>query len=152
MSLWENMELSFQESGTVTICDILQVLVLSYFQGSQSSTWEDLVNALFIWVIDIWSLTLRYSTAHFLSFFLFFFKFIYLWLCWVFISVRGFSLAVASGGHSSSPCAGLSLSWPLLLWSTGSRCAGSVVVAHGPTCSAACGIFPDQGSNLCLLH
>ena len=28
----------------------------------------------------------------------------------------------------------------------------SVVVAHGLSCSAACGIFPDQGSNLCPLH
>ena len=78
--------------------------------------------------------------------------FIYLWLCWVFISVRGLSLVVASGGHSSSRCAGLSLSLPLLLRSTGSRCAGSVVVAHGPSCSAARGIFPDQGSNPCPLH
>ena len=25
-------------------------------------------------------------------------------------------------------------------------------VAHGPSCSAACGIFPDQGSNPCPLH
>ena len=74
------------------------------------------------------------------------------WLCWVFVSVRGLSLVVASRGHSSSRCAGLSLSRPLLLQSTGSRCAGSVVVAHGPSCSAACGIFPDQGSNPCLLH
>ena len=40
----------------------------------------------------------------------------------------------------------------LLLWSTGSRRAGSVVVAHGPSCSAACGIFLDQGSNPCPLH
>ena len=30
--------------------------------------------------------------------------------------------------------------------------AGSVIVAHGPSCSAACGIFPDQGSNPCPLH
>ena len=78
--------------------------------------------------------------------------FIYLWLCWVFVSVRGLSLVEASGGHSSSRCAGLSLSRPLLLWSTGSRRAGSVVVAHGPSCSTACGIFPDQGSNPCPLH
>ena len=77
---------------------------------------------------------------------------IYLWLCWVFVSLRGLSLVVASGGHSSSRCAGLSLSRPLLLRSTGSRCAGSVVVPHGPSCSAACGIFPDQGSNPCPLH
>ena len=73
-------------------------------------------------------------------------------LCWVFIYVRGLSLVVASGGHSSSRCAGLSLSRPLLLRSTGSRCAGSVVVAHGLSCSVACGIFPDQGSNPCPLH
>ena len=38
------------------------------------------------------------------------------------------------------------------LRSTGSRRAGSVVVAHGPRCSAACGIFPDQGSNPRPLH
>ena len=86
----------------------------------------------------------------------FFLIFIYLcilfWLCWVFISVRGPSLVAASGGHSSSQCAGLSLSRPLLLRSTGSRRAGSVVVAHGPSCSAACGISPDQGSNPCPLH
>ena len=66
--------------------------------------------------------------------------------------MRGLSLVVASGDHSSSRCAGLSLSWPLLLQSTGSRRAGSVVVAYGPSCSVACGIFPDQGSNPCPLH
>ena len=44
------------------------------------------------------------------------------------------------------------------LWHAGSvvvdlglQSAGSVVVAHGLSCSAACGIFPDQGSNPCLL-
>ena len=36
--------------------------------------------------------------------------------------------------------------------STGSRRAGSVIVAHGPSRSAACGIPPDQGSNPCPLH
>ena len=66
--------------------------------------------------------------------------------------MRGLSLVVASGGHSSSRCAGLSLSRPLLLRSTGSRRAGSVVVAHGLSCSTARGIFPDQGSNPCPLH
>ena len=34
---------------------------------------------------------------------------------------------------------------------SGSR-TGSVVVAYGLSCSAACGIFLDQGSNPCLLH
>ena len=89
----------------------------------------------------------------------YFFKYIYIYiyifylrLCWVFVSVRGLSPVAASGGHSSSRCAGLSLSWSLLLWSRGSRCAGSVIVAYGPSCSATCGIFPDQGSNPCPLH
>ena len=65
-----------------------------------------------------------FNESFFLSFFLSF------WLCWVFVSVRGLSLVAASGGHSSSRCAGLSLSWPLLLRSRSSRCAGSVVVAQ----------------------
>ena len=98
----------------------------------------------------------------FLSLSLFYLEFLYLFIYFIFIylfmsvlvfvSVRGLSLAAASGGHSSSRCAGLSLSRPLLLRSTGSRCAGSAIVAHGLSCSAACGIFPDQGSNPCPLH
>ena len=66
--------------------------------------------------------------------------------------MRGLSPVAASGGHSSSRCTGLSLSWPLPLQSTSSRHAGSIVVAHGLSCSAVCGIFPDQGSNPCPLH
>ena len=73
-------------------------------------------------------------------------------MCWVFVSVWGLSPVAASGGHSSSRCVGLSLSRPLLLRSKGSRRAGSVAVAHGPSCSTARGIFPDQGSNPCPLH
>ena len=45
------------------------------------------------------------------------------------------------------------------LWLAGSvvvahglQSAGSVVVVHGLSCSEACGIFPDQGLNLCPLH
>ena len=83
---------------------------------------------------------------------LFIYLFIIFWLCWVFVSMRGLSLVAASGGHSSSRYAGLSLLRPLLLWSTGSRRAGSVVVAHGPSCSTACGILPGQGSNPSPLH
>ena len=88
----------------------------------------------------------------FVCFYIIYLFILFLWLCWVFISERGLSLVAASGGHSSSRCAGLSLSHPLLLRSTSSRRAGSVVVAHGLSCSAACGIFPDQGSNPCPLH
>ena len=103
-------------------------------------------------VFIAFSLTFILFIYLFIYFLNFIYLFIYFWLCWVFISVRGLSLVAASGGHSSSWCAGLSLSRPLLLRSTGSRRAGSVVVAHGPSCSAACGILPDQSSNPCPLH
>ena len=97
----------------------------------------------------------------------FFNKFIYLFyfsLCWVFVAACGLSLVAASGGYSSLQCAGFSLRWLLLLQSMDSRHAGfsscgtqalegmgSVVVARGLSCFAACEIFPDQGSNTCPL-
>ena len=55
--------------------------------------------------------------------------FIYFWLRWAFIAARRLSLVAASGGYSSLRCTGFSLRWLLLLWSTSSRLAGSVVVA-----------------------
>ena len=73
-------------------------------------------------------------------------------LLWVFFAVHKLSLVVASGGCTSLWCAGFSLQWPLPLRSTGSRHAGSAVMAHGPSCSAACEIFPDQGLNPCPLR
>ena len=98
--------------------------------------------------------------------FLFIYLFIYLFICLLFLSVlglrfvRGLSPVAASRGHSSSRCgdrsssrcAGLSPPRPLPLRGTGSRRAGSATVAHGPSRSVACGIFPDQGSNPCPLH
>ena len=106
-----------------------------------------------IWITNFQFSKIFKSYLFYLHFTLFFLSFfLYFWLCWVFVSVRGFSLVAASGGHSSSRCAGLSLSRPLLLRSTSSRRAGSVIMAHGPSRSMACGILPDQGSNPCPLH
>ena len=34
----------------------------------------------------------------------------------------------------------------------GLQSTGSIVVAHGLCCFLACGFFPDQESNPCLLH
>ena len=90
---------------------------------------------------------------------LFFFKLIATLFIYLFLAVLGLrflwglSLVAASGGHSSSwcgghsssRCVGLSLTQPLPLRGTVSRRAGSAVVAHGPSCSAACGIFPRPG-------
>ena len=79
----------------------------------------------------------------------------------------GFSVAETSGGCSLAAVRGAWLLTALTspfaehgsramwvsavtvprLWST-----GLVVVAYGLSCSATCRIFPDQGSNPCLLH
>ena len=90
----------------------------------------------------------------FLIVLVFFFNFIFLLFLAVLglcFSARAFS-SCGKRGLLFIAGTGLSLSWPLFLRSTGSGRAGSVVVARGPSCSAACGIFPDQGSNLCPLH
>ena len=97
----------------------------------------------------------------FFSFLLFFFKLIYLFLFMAVLGLHFCARAFSSCGKRGPlfiavrgplTITALSLSRPLLLWSTGSRRAGSVVVAHGPSCSTSCGIFPDQGSNPCPLH
>ena len=61
----------------------------------------------------------------------------------LFVAVHGLLIAVASlvAEHGLQAC-GLQQLWHM----------GSVVVAHGLCCSAACGIFLDQGSNPCSLH
>ena len=99
----------------------------------------------------------------------FIYLFIYFWLRWVFLAACGLSLVAVSRGYSLLPCvashcSGFSLQWLLLLRSTGSRHAGSVVVAHrlqsagsavaahGLSCFVACGTLPDQGLNPCPLH
>ena len=74
-------------------------------------------------------------------------------------SLLGLSLAVVSKCYSLW-CWGFSQQCLLLLRNTGSRMprlqylqhTDSVVVVHGLTCFEACGIFPDQGLNLCPPH
>ena len=56
-------------------------------------------------------------------------------------------LVAVSGGYSSLWCTGFLLQWRLLLQLSSSRAQ-----VHGLWCCAASGIFPDQGSNPCLLH
>ena len=75
-----------------------------------------MVRAICISFSENWLFTSFTYFSIIVDWYLFFiyFLFIYFWLCWVFVSVRGLSLVAASGGHSSSRCAGLSLSWPLV--------------------------------------
>ena len=76
--------------------------------------------------------------------------FIYLYLflaalglpCYVgFIWLRQAEAALSSGSAWAPHCSGFSRG----AWALGH--AGSVVVAHGLSCPAARGIFPDQGLN-----
>ena len=68
----------------------------------------------------------------------------------------GFSCgAQALGARASVVVArGLQQLWHtgLVVVAHGRQSAGSVVVAHGLSCSAACGIFPDQHLNSCPLY
>ena len=89
--------------------------------------------------------------------FLFIYLFIYLFIIYLFIYLFMAVLGLHFCARAFSSCGKwgplfIAVCGPLLLRSTGSRRAGSVVVAHGPSCSAACGIFPDQGSNPCPLR
>ena len=81
---------------------------------------------------------------------------------------KGFSLVVESGRSSSFVVLRLVIAMapmdsrvhrPQWLWRMGPvvvaprfQSTGSTVVAHRLSCSAACGIFPDQESNRCLLY
>ena len=107
-----------------------------------------------------------------LYFFVFFKKFIYLFLAvlglrccarafsncseqgLLFVAVHGLLIAVASLAAEHGPQVGFSScgTWAQQLCLTGSRAQSSAVVTHGLSCSTACGISPDQGSNPCPLH
>ena len=72
---------------------------------------------------------------------------------------HGLSLVVASRGYSPVVVHGLFIALASFiflehgLWGAGGRgSTGSVVVVHRLNHPGACGFFPDQGLNLCLLH
>ena len=82
----------------------------------------------------------------------------------VFVAVHGLFLVVASGGYSLLWCTGFSLCWLLFVVEHGlevcglSSCGLQALERRlsscgaGLSCSTACGIFPDQGSNPYPLH
>ena len=73
----------------------------------------------------------------------------------LFVAVRGLLTAVVSlVAEHGLQARGLQQLWHVgsAVVARGFQSAGSAVVAHGLSCSVACGIFPDQGSNPCPLH
>ena len=107
-----------------------------------------------------------------LSFFLFFLKnhchqdlYVFIFGCIVSPLLRaGFLLLQRAGAtlccsEWASHCGGFSCCgaralgvWASVVVARGLYSADSVVVAHGLSCSTACGIFPDQGLNPYPLH
>ena len=96
--------------------------------------------------------------------------FIWFWFCWIVAVMCGFSLVAVSRDHSLAAVRRplIAVASPVA-WALGARASvaqpmvsvvavprlqstDSVVVAHGPSCSEACGILPEQGSNPCTLH
>ena len=70
-----------------------------------------------------------------------FFLSFYLWRCWVFFAVWACLCLQASHCGGFSCCGAQALRWV-------GFCSWGM---HSLSCSVTCGIFPDQGSNLCLL-
>ena len=100
---------------------------------------------------------------YFIIFLIYFFNFIFGCVGSSLLCVRPLWLWRAGAtllcGAQASYCGGFSCcgAWDLgarasVVVAHGLQSAGSVVVAHGLDCSAACGIFPDQGSNPCPLR
>ena len=106
-----------------------------------------LVILLFLWLCLSFSciICLCFIPSYFFFFLNLFLYFIYFWLHWVLVAARGLSLSCGDL-RLLIVVASLAAEHGLL----GAR--ASVVVAHGLRCSAACGIFLDQGLNLCPLH
>ena len=129
------------------VCEILQVRILEWIalpsiMGSSHSGTEPVS---YVKIMPP-SCSLQSPTPNFISFPLI--KIFYLWLCWVFVAVQPFSRCSEQGlllscGTWTSPWDGFSCCGA---WALGH--VGSVLVAYGLSCSAACGIFPDQGLNL----
>ena len=83
--------------------------------------------------------------------------FTYFGLRWVFAAEYRLSLVAESRGYSPVRVCGLLIAMTSLVadsrlkGSQASIAVGSVAVAHGFSCPTVCGIFPDQGLNLCPL-
>ena len=112
--------------------------------------WNLMTTPIFLPFLSNKNFQVRESrTFFFFQFFSYNFNFIYLFI-YLFLAVLGLRFCARATLHHGARAS--SLSRPLLLRGTGSRRTGSVIVAHGPSCSTACGIFPDQGLNPCPLH
>ena len=82
----------------------------------------------------------------------FFYTFFFFWLHSAFIALCGLSLIAVSRAYSFVAVPGLLTVVASLVDHRLQGLQASVVATHGLSCHVACGIFLDQGLNLCLLH
>ena len=99
--------------------------------------WDRVNNSIFF-LISTYCFQSRYEPMKAVFFF---------WLHMVFVAAQGLSLAATSGVSSLVGVPRLLL---FRVHTSGSW--ASVAVAHRLSCSVTCGIFLDQGSNVCLLR
>ena len=108
-----------------------------YFKAvCTTSTCSFLGNRCKILQFNSFCILIFHTSCLIILFFNFINSFIYFWLRWVFVAVRGLSLVVASGDYSSLRCVDFSLWWLLLL---GARALGTQasVVARGLSSSGS---------------
>ena len=123
MSARESAHVSLVPGGSG---EIHTIPYRGHFWGGKGVCWSE---GMLKWTLSVmFQFFLQRECIHvfFIFIFLNLFLFIYFWLHWVFVALCGLSLVVESGGCSA-------------------------VVEQGLSCSAACGIFPGQGSNPCPL-
>ena len=77
-------------------------------------------------------------------------NFFFFWLHWVFTAAQRLSLVVMSRNYSVVAVRRLFIAVTSL--AVAHDLQHGVAVAHGLRFPVACGIFPDQGSNLCFLQ
>ena len=95
---------------------------------------------------------IRHMDSPPISFFFFFLEDLFIYLAWwVFIATQDFS-SWASGGYSIIAVHRLLTAGVSLLRHTGFRARAQQLWCMDLVVSTVCGIFPDQGSNLCPLH
>ena len=114
---------------------------------------------------SVYNIISQHLPEHFFCFLFCFLAALGLHCCAGFLQLRGAEATLHCDARTSHWMAflvaahGLQACGLQQLWHVGSvvvahrlQRAGSVFVAHGLSCSAACGIFPDQGLNPCPLH
>ena len=119
--------------------------------GTRSSKWPLILSSFHI-TVDLTPASQEMSPSSCLAFFFFKHLCIYFGVHWVFTAAHGIFFSCGEWGLLSSCSVQASHCMVSLVRSMALGHMGSEIVAHGLSCSEACGIFLDQASNLCPLR